>query len=186
MRFMTLIAAVTLTPGLAFAEGFDYNYLEAGYVSSEIDAGGVDIDGNGLSIRGSWELQNNFQIVGSYTAQDYDGGIDVSVFQIGGGWHKPLSEKMDLITSLTWIATEVNNIDDNGLGIEIGLRGMAAPKVELEAALQYADVGNADTAFRIDGRYHFTPNFAAGAGATFDDDVTTLRIGVRYTFGGGI
>ena len=76
MRLLFLLA-MTL-PVAAFADGFDYNYVEAGYVSTEVDAGLVDVDGDGFGLRGSMALKDNVHIFAALDDQDLDLGMESS------------------------------------------------------------------------------------------------------------
>ena len=81
------------------------------------------------------------------------------------------------------VDTPFGGAGEDGFGIGIGLRGAFESNIEWEAGVDYADVGSSDTAIRFDGRYYFSETLAAGAGLSFDDDGTTLVLGIRLEFG---
>ena len=70
------------------AENFSYRYVDvARYMEAEIDSDDVDVDGDGIQLRGSLPVYQNFFALAEYEALDLDGGIDTTRFLIGGGGH---------------------------------------------------------------------------------------------------
>ena len=189
MKVRSLLAGVALLPGAAFAaETMDYTYAELGYVSTEIDVGGVDVDGDGLGVRGSFEIVDGLTLLGQYATQDFDGGVDFTTLEAGAGWHMSINPNVDFVSHLVLINVEADSgiasIDEDGYGVGIGLRGHVNQAFEWEGGVDFNDVGDTSTAFRVDGRYHFTSMFSAGGGFTVDDDTTQFRVGMRAQFGG--
>ena len=80
------------------ADGLSYNYVEAGYVATNLD-GLPDADGFGL--RGSVAFHPNFHLFGDYSKQDVDGtSVDVDEWRVGLGYNHSLSPRADLLTRL--------------------------------------------------------------------------------------
>ena len=192
MKLRTIAASAVvgaaLVPASAMAEGLDYTYVDVGYVTSTVDVAGIDVDGDGLGLRGSFALTDAFQLVGSYTTQDFDGGLDVSTLEAGVGWRTNMSETVDFVSNVRLINAEAEvlglTVDDDGYGVGVGVRGMFEKSFEWEAGIDFTDVSDTNTAFHLDGRYYFTPMFSGGAGLVLDDDSTTWRLGVRADFQG--
>lgn len=178
---------IGLLPVAAAAEGFDYTFAEVAYMDTELDTSGVDVDGDGLGIGGSFAVNDRYFVFGSYSSLDFDFSVELNQLIIGGGFHTPLSPTMDFVGKLAFVDAEVDtnfgDVSDDGLGISAGVRARAGDAVEWEAGLDYTDVADSDLSARLDGRYYFTDVFAAGAGVTLDNDVTTFRLGVRIEFG---
>ena len=183
------LSVVALGVGLAapaYSDGLNYTYVEGGYIATDIDD--LDVDGDGLGIAGSAAIGSNWFVHGAYGNQDFDAGVDLDQLEVGIGGHMPLMDQVDLVGTLSYINAEIDtpfgNVDDDGFGASVGLRGRIAPQVELEGSISYVDFdeGGDDTAFNVDGRYYFTENFAVGAGASFSDDATTWTLGARFEF----
>jgi hypothetical protein len=181
-------------PALAQApkSGLSYSYAELGYVNTEIDD--ANLDGDGLVIKGSWGFTNRFHAFASYADLGFDFGVDSSQFEIGAGINQPLTPKIDLVATVSYLSAEVTanvpgfrnlSVDDDGFGVGVGLRGLVTDQVELNGRIDYVDFDNAgdDTSFTVGGRYSFTSQWSAGADINFNDDGTTWIVGGRFTFG---
>ncbi len=188
----TCIAATVAALGLvgpAFAQdGFSYSYLELGYVNSEIDD--LDIDGNGIGVRGSYGFTENFHGFASYSDQDFDFDIGVSQLEVGGGVNWALTPKLDLVGTVSYLDVSADvpgfgSVDDNGLALGAGVRGRLSEAFELRGELKYAELDEAgnNTTLGVGARYYFTSLFALGADIGFNDDGTTWTLGARFDFG---
>lgn len=188
MRKLTGFLAILFLPVVALADGHDYTFVEAGFVNADFDAAGVDVDGDGLGINGSFAISDDYFLYAEYSSLGFDFSIDLNRLAIGGGAHFDLSPTIDFVGTLAYLDYEVDtgvigSFSEDGYGIGLGLRGTLESKIEWEAGLDYVDVGESDTTFRVDGRYYFTDTFAAGVGAALDDDVNIYSIGFRMEFG---
>jgi hypothetical protein len=182
------IAAFGIASTAIADNGFDYSYVELGYVNTDLDD--FNADGDGFELRGSLAVTRNVLVFAKYTDLDYDFNIDTNTFEVGGGYAWPVHPNLDVIGTISYLKTEVDvprgrDFDDDALGLGVGLRGRATNQLELTAELKHLDFdeGNDDTAFSVGGRYFFTRAFAAGIDATFDDNGTTWYLGGRLSFG---
>jgi hypothetical protein len=179
------LAALPLTAGAA---GFDYTYVEAGYVTAERDVGPIDVDGDGLALRGSMAINDKFHGFAEYATQDLDFGVDANTFSIGAGANWSLQQDLDFVGELAWVNAEIEtgfgDADDDGLGLGAGLRARANDKIELEGMLHYVDLEDSDTSLSLGGRYYFSSVLALLGGLHLNDDDTWWNIGVRAEFGG--
>src|SRR5690606_23455359 len=50
MKTRMIAIVLASLPFAAAADGFDYTFVEAGYVESELDVGAGDVDGDGLGV----------------------------------------------------------------------------------------------------------------------------------------
>lgn len=177
--------------GHAIAEsGFDYSYVELGYVNSEIDIDGFDIDGDGFLLAGSYELTDKFHVFGGYTDQEFDFDVGVTSLEIGAGLAWPISSNLDVVSTLSFVKGEIDvpgegKFDDDGFGVGVGLRGRALPQLELTGGVKYVDLDESgdNTSFHVGARYFFTSAFSAGVDLGYDDDATVWGLGVRMSFG---
>jgi len=89
---LLLFAAPTM------AADISYNFIEVGYQEIDIDGGflgGLDIDGDGYGIAGSFELNENWFVAASYAKAEFDFGVDLDQVALGAGYHVPISDNAD-------------------------------------------------------------------------------------------
>ena len=72
--FGAIVAALAATPGVVLAD-MNYTNLEVNYLDLEV-GDGADINGDGFEFGGSWELNDQFHLFGSWQEQSLDFGID--------------------------------------------------------------------------------------------------------------
>ena len=188
MKIRTGIAVLSLFPIAGLTDGFEYTFVEGGFVSSEIDVGGTDIDGDGIEIAGSYAFNDQVHFIAGYVDQGYDFGIDITTISLGAGINHVLDEDWDFVGQLSYVSQDADtgggNADDSGLGLMGGVRGRIRSDIEVDAGLNYIDVGGSDTELFVSGRYYIRETFSIGGGLTLDDGDTTLNITVRALFGG--
>jgi hypothetical protein len=175
---LLLIAGISISP--AQARDVKYNYIEGRYV---LDAeANNNIDGDGISIGGSFRINKDFYAFGSYEALDLDFGNDVDTLAVGAGYIYPLNTQWDANFSLSLVNVDANNNDDNGFSLAAGVRGMMMPNIEGRATLTYIDVDDDDTFITLAGDYFFTTNLSVGLEVDLSGDLETVSIGARYYF----
>lgn len=181
--------AALLLAGSTIAAELDYNYAELRYIDTELDAGAVDVDGDGFELGGSLELTEAVHLFGNFRTLDFGAGIDVSAFEVGGGYVMPLNNGADLIGRLSYIDGEIDtpfgDEDDSGFGFSAGMRNMFTPQIEGRAFVNYTDLdeSGSETSFELAGDYFLNDQIALGASLELGDDVTTWTLGARWYFG---
>ena len=85
MRIVTALLSLSLPCALCAQEvgGFDYTYVDASLVNTEIEVGPADVDGDGIAINGSFGLTDNVNLVYGYSDQDYDFNIENGLAIVG-------------------------------------------------------------------------------------------------------
>jgi hypothetical protein len=189
-KFCGLTLLVLAAPTMA--ADISYNFVEAGYQEIDIDGGfvgGLDIDGDGYGVGGSFELNENWFIAASYAKAEFDFGVDLDQFSLGAGYHVPISDNADFYGMFSYVNAEASasgfgSVDDDGYEAKIGLRGMIGERFELNGSLAYVDLGDGGdtTAFGAGALYNFSDVLAAGFSIDIDDDVTAYGIGIRVYF----
>ena len=121
-----LLLAISASAG---AKDFDYNFFQLTYGNIEIDD--INVDGDGLGLAGSYAINPDFHVFAGYEAAGLDFGIDATTLGAGLGWHTTLSPVVDLVASISYQYVELDapgagSIDDNGLGLGVGLQVVAA------------------------------------------------------------
>jgi hypothetical protein len=183
-----LLALAAALPLASQADVMHYTYAELGYVDTELDGDGFDADGDGFGLRGSLAINQTFFVFAGYQTLDFDFDVDLSTLEVGGGARWPLSDKVDLIGRLGIVKAEADfgdfDADDDGFLLGGRVRGVVAPKFELEGGFDYRDLDDAgdDTTIVLEGRYFFVENIAGGLSVSLGDDVTSLGLNVRMTF----
>jgi hypothetical protein len=184
---------MTLLAFPAFAGDISYNYIELGYQKIDFDeelSPGVSIDGDGFGVAGSFEVGESWFVGVGYSQADFDLGIDSIDFDeiaAGIGWHTTMSNNSDFYALLQYVRAEASlsgfpSVDEDGIGFEIGVRGMVTDNIEIGGSIGYVDLGDAGdgTTFGANVLYNFTDNFAAGVFLDFDEDTTGYGAGVRF------
>ena len=175
--------------GVSFAEGVAYDYVRLNYVNTELDLGPVDVDGDGLELDGSVSfLQKRAFAFGSYSDVEFDGDVDASRLDVGGGYRHAVRPRMDLVGRFGYTRSDVSaggaDVDDDGLLVSGGVRSRMAEKFEGRASLNYRMMDESDnqTEFEFGGDFYVTNNISLGAELCLGDDVTTWTLGGRYAF----
>ena len=129
-----LFAAALLLPALSQAQQqqttrpqssqFNYSYVELSYDETEI---GANIDGDGLTLSGSFEINDEWHAFASFGNADYDFGFDVDTWALGAGYVFPLQDDIDLYGRVLYIDREADGPgggggDDDGLGHQLRVR----------------------------------------------------------------
>jgi hypothetical protein len=184
-----LAALAAALPLASHADVMDYSYAELGYIDSEFDAEpfDADVDGDGFALRGSLPVHPNFFVFAGYQDLSFDFNVDASLLEVGGGGHWPLTDKIDIIGKLGIVKAEVEvgrfDEDDDGFLLGARVRGVVAPKFELEGGFDHRDVDVSDeTTIVFEGRYFFIDNIAGGLSVSIGDDNTSLGLNARLTF----
>lgn len=192
MNAKTLLCAAALAlPLLASAEQLSYRYVDvAHFPEAEIDADGIDVDGDGIQLRGSLPVYQNIFALAEFQDLSLDNDIDVTRLMVGAGGHWPLGPNLDIIARGGLVQYEVDagrfDDDDTGLFAGVRLRSMIAPKIEVEGGVEHLAVDVAgidgDTYLIGEGRYNFTSQFSAGLLITLGGDTSVFGAQGRFNF----
>lgn len=194
--FQTLLLAALALPAVSMAQEaattrptsaqFTYSYVELGYDETDFDLGPVDVDGDGLTLAGSFEINDDWHVYASYGSADLDFGIDVDTWTLGAGYVFPLKEGIDIYGRVLYIDTSVDagpaRVDDDGLGLQARIRARITDEFEVEGGLLYTDVSDTDTSLQASARYHFSESFSAALSITFAGDTDGIGVSARYSF----
>jgi hypothetical protein len=165
---------------------FTYSYVELGYDETDYDTRPFDMDGDGLTLSGSFEINDDWHAYASYGSSDLDFGIDLDTWTLGAGYVFPFKEDIDLYGRVLYIDLNSDaplaRPDDDGLGLQFRIRARLTDELEVEGGLQHVEVADSDTSLQASARYHFTETFSAGIGITFAGDTDGIGINARYSF----
>ena len=200
--------------------GIDESYSE----TFEGESLSLDVDGSGgFAVLGSLAINENWHVFADYAATDVDlkasamlddledsvtiGG-DVDDWRIGLGFNTALGPDLDGIVQVAWENRGVDfgsvtvldettdlDLDDDGVGVMIGLRGNLSNKFELNGNVRYSQVLGLDLAaeaeddildndllYAVGGIYHMDDMFSLGANVEVGDS-TAWYLFARVAFG---
>ena len=183
-EFLGLLAVVaTALPAVSPADTLDYSFAELAYVDSEFG----NLNGDGISLRGSVPVNDTFFVFASYWDVGYDFNVDLTSIEAGAGVHLPFNDKVHLVGRFGLVKSELdtNNFssDDDGYTFGAQVRAAVMPRLELEGGFDYIDLGSdPDTLLIMQARYFFLENIAGGLRLEFGDDIDSMSLGVRVTF----
>jgi hypothetical protein len=193
LRTLPLIAAVALAlPVAAQAEQLSYRYIDvAHFPEAELDGDNVDVDGDGLQLRGSLPVYENIFVYTEFLALDFDRDIDTTRLMIGAGGHWPITSNIDIVgrVGLVNLEADIRGLgDDDDTGIFAGarVRAIVFPKLEVEGGVEHQRVEvfglENDTYLVGEARYNFTPQWSAGVIVNVGGDTNLIGAQGRFSF----
>ncbi len=192
MKRSIVVFSLMAMSGLAFADGFNYTYVEANYGTVDVDT--FAIDGDGFGVNGSYGITDELSIVGRARASDFDTIGDAKEWSVGVGVHTSITELMDVTASVSYVDLEFEPplgpaSEDDGFELAVGLRANVLGMIEVTAAVTYTDLstGGDDTGFGGSALYNLTDMFSVGLSAMWDEklgqDTATYALSGRIYFG---
>jgi hypothetical protein len=187
---MTAVLVTGLLMATSAAAGdFSYNFVRLDYVNTEVDFGGADVDGNGPQLTGLVRVSDMFYLLGGIQSIDFDGGVDGTRIELGGGYKYSFRPRSDFVTTLSYVdwsldAAGGGSADSNGLALSAGVRHWFTDEFEALGRLKYVDLDGSDTSIELRGDYFVTPHWVIGGGFEFGGDATSWLISGRYNFAG--
>ncbi|MCG9728468.1 porin family protein [Shewanella sp. Isolate13] len=180
------------------ASGPNWNYIEAAYLSADIDGLDQSVKPKGYGVIGSTLVGNNVILSVSYNTVSEDvevlgRNVDATIKQASAtiGYRYGANDTTDLFIMASYLYGEVGgswegnseSYDDNGYGLGVGVRSMVTESFEASATIARAEIDSqSETTFAVSAYYHFNKQFAIGAGYTIADDVDMYNASVRVSF----
>ena len=184
---MLFVLASLLAHGIAVAQTAEEQEVDLNYTYAELRF--VDVanrGGDGIRFNLSYELENNWMIVGGLTALDFNNNDDSTVVEVGGGYVWHYSNDFDLVSTLRFVRVDSDTpgggSDDNGFAFSAGARGLLAPQFEIRGSVNHVNLDDSDTYLELAGDYYFTEQFSAGVSLEFAGDADAFTIGARWFF----
>ena len=185
-KFAILAAAAAFAAPAAMAAGTGTGGSLAGYVVSE-DADGPD--GTGFGLKGHLGFGAPFATLEwqSVTLEQGPFESDLDQLRIGGGYGMDMNTQTSLFGRAEWIDLG-GDADDDGFGVHGGLKFAATPAVTLKASVGFLKFDDDDGTELLAGAgFAFTKQLGAFVDYRLfsgDSDLTDLRAGVSFAFGG--
>ena len=169
---------------------FSYTYIEADYIN-------MDDFGDGLRLKGSFDIDKNLAIMGAVDFAS-EHGVDWRRISVGLGYHQKIANKTDILVhgeveniSLDWDSGYKHDWDDHydrynddsDTGVRVGaeIRHALTSKVELFGDVSVTTAYDTDVPVTLGGRFSFTRQLQATASFEFSDE-DTFALGLRYYF----
>ncbi|MEG3764986.1 outer membrane beta-barrel protein [Alteromonas sp. 14N.309.X.WAT.G.H12] len=169
----------------------DFSYIDVGYTSYDLDD--TDVDADGITIGGAFEISESAFINYSYSTvsiDDYD--ADMDTYSIGIGARHALTYSTSLFGSVNYIRSDVDayGYDDsfNGYGVSAGVKSRISSEIELTGTLSYTNMDmdgyddEDDVTGELGARYYFTNDIAIGLTYQYNSDEQAFAVGARYSF----
>ncbi|PKH53810.1 hypothetical protein CXF83_20630 [Shewanella sp. Choline-02u-19] len=176
----------------------NWNFIEASYLSADVDGFDQDIKPKGYGVIGSALLGKNVILSASYStiSEDVviiDSNIDatLSLASAGIGYRFGASDTTDLFVMASYLYVEFEgsydgnsgSYDDNGYGLKLGVRSMLTESFEAIATIERAEIDSeSETAFAVSAYYHFNKQLAIGIGYSAADDINMYSGNLRLSF----
>lgn len=186
------LIALLFCSGAALADASDYNYVEAGYLTSESSS--LDFDGFGVGA--SFQFYDNFYLTLRYADVTLDNnfpGVDADGEQLQGGvgYIFGQNERGTFFGEVTYVDTSLTvsdngittNADADGFGVGFGFRVNVAERGEFKLALTRVEVDSvSDNILSAQAIYHFFPKVSGVVEFETVNGDSTMLFGARYTF----
>lgn len=200
-----LLAALPFAAAAQESSGLNYNYVEGGYVATNLDNDNGDIDADGFGGNASVALSDNFHLFGGYATQDtdtfdlFEGGqrvnTDIDQWRVGLGYNLPIASSTDLVARAAYEKFEVDDVTvdgqtydindgDDGYSAEVGVRTAFTDNFEGHAFAGYEDFGDGADDFygKVGALVKFNPNWGISGDVKFADGDTQWFVGPRYSW----
>lgn len=184
-RYAIALALIAALPFAASAaDGITYNYVQGGYVATNVR--GPDADGWGLN--GSVAIHPNFHLFADYANQDIKhSSASFDQWRIGGGYNTAIGKRTDFVADVAYDHYDANHAGPKaeGYSIETGVRSAMLPNLEGYAKVGYMDTNktSGEAYGRLGANVMFNQNFGMSA------DVRLLKggdtqwfVGPRFTW----
>ena len=176
----------------AMSKDISYDYVQGTYSSITDDSLGVDIDGDGFAVSGSFSVSPNIAVTALLGSTSYDRvagiEIDANEFDFGITAHTSIAPSTDIFGTFLIVNGEVEvsdgfttiSDDDTGNSITVGLRHMASNTVEISAAFSRVDIfDDTGNTTGFGARFYANEKFSFGVGYSTGDDVDALLLNAR-------
>lgn len=203
MKLLAL-GIVTALSFSANAAQLNYDFIEAGYIQTDIDAISI-VDPKGFVLAGSKQVNDNWYMSGHYASQSdevrdtvyfYDQSATITVdvdftrFALGAGYIYSLSNetKIDYSVHLGQIEADVSGDSDSTdtLTLNAQVRHLVNPSFELSAGLGFErlhdDESENSAVVNAGAQYYFNNQFSVKAQYRNADEYSDILLVARYSF----
>jgi hypothetical protein len=181
-RILLSTILLAAAPLAAYADNFDYTYVEGAYTSVSPQHGdttsltGATVDGS-YALNPSWHAFAGFDHVSCCDASEND-------LAAGAGWNTDIADNIGLFIDGEFLNQNHSGSGNNtGWGAIGGLRAQLAVPFELDGFVSHTDINSTTentigvrALYSIDKFWHIFASYANNS------DANTFMVGVRYVF----
>lgn len=125
-RLLISSMAGLLLSGSFVASAADVNphYISLGHLSSDMEQGGEDLSGSGISLKGALALNSGLSLLGSFETVDFDSDLTAKEYAFGAGYRLEVMSGLRLGAHYKHLKTELDadrktESSANQLGAEV-------------------------------------------------------------------
>lgn len=192
---ITAVALALASPSV-MAQDLSYNYVQASYLSVDLDDTEVDADGFAMGV--SAKVADQVFVFAGYGTVESDsfttffgsGTVEVDTVTAGLGFINSLQPDTDLNLGLAFVRAKGAGTGDfsgseseNGYSLSAQLRHLFSASFEGRAGIDYTDIGDDDdTSFEIGGVVFLGPQFGIDLSYSVGSDADAWSAGLRLNF----
>jgi hypothetical protein len=165
--------------------GVRYNFVEFGFVDFDTDG---PVDGDGFLFRGSYRLDQDFFLTGSYTSLESDGNflfdsnLELSIMSFGAGFIIP-NNKVDFSAQFALLKADADPGDsESGFHMKFGGRTYLQNNLEIYGSSNYRNITDSDTFLQAGMSYFIDSAFSIGMSLDLMGDLDQIVFQGRYYF----
>ena len=181
-RILLSTILLAAAPFAAYADNFDYTYVEGAYTSVSLQHGnstsltGATADGS-YALTPAWHAFAGFEHVSccGVSQNDLDAGI---------GWNTDIADNVGLFIDGEFLShNHSGNGSNTGWGAVGGLRARLGIPFELDGFVSHTDINsNTENTIGVRGLYSIDKFWRIFASYTNNSNANTFMVGVRYVF----
>ncbi|RUO26854.1 hypothetical protein CWE09_09240 [Aliidiomarina minuta] len=179
------ILGLSLVASVATAQVPSFNYVGASY--TEIEDGNINYDGFELEVSGrigeNWFLSGSYADISTSQAEVVFDDLDITYGRLGYIFIEDELAALYAGPQVQYLNFDggLGSTSETDLGVFVGLRFIAAPRIELMTEASYIDMDNSITRFSAGARFYITPSLSAETQANFGD-WSGFSLGINFHF----
>lgn len=214
------ITAIGAAGSAVATEDLSYTYLQLDYIVRDIDVFDDDEDfiedfddGNGLALRGSFEVTDNFFVFGEYSEVESDveyasdnvfpipADQDVTQLMAGIGTGIEIAQRTDFVGRLGYTDIDYGDFDiggttddfdlsdlgddsSDGFFVDAGVRSQLHDRLDGSIGVRYVDIEDVDNTSLIGNlKFELTDAWSINLMVDAGDELSTYALGARWSGG---
>jgi hypothetical protein len=168
-------------PAVLAKSAINYNYVGIQYFNQDLDDAHCDQDG--LDLNGSFAINREFFVRGSYADADGNHGCGSESLNLGVGYRWAFRGNADFYAVVGFDDISPDHGEsDSGLVLAGGVRTFLTNELEGKLELAHHTVYDGDNEIRGGLVYFFDANLALTGDVSLGSDQTSFGVGIRYNF----
>lgn len=182
LTLLALASAALVGAHTAAAKSaISYDYVGIQYFNQDLDDAHCDQDG--VDLNGSFAINREFFVRGSYADTSGNHGCGSESLNLGVGYRWAFRGNADFYALVGFDDVSPDRGDsDSGLVLAGGIRSFLTNELEGRLELAHHTVYDGDNEIRGQLAYFFDPSLAVTGDVSLGSDQTSFGIGLRYNF----